>query len=287
MIPTRFVRFTANVARVARPCAGASPRHIHSTSALQGGAKQPGKDPRLSQGDVGTHKNLHRGDVQDQAARAGQSNSDKTPLDAASNERGKQATRDGYSGNPEGVGFAEQVGSASSTGSSGGQSAAEGSHGKEDATPPGFLDSVKSALGFETTSGEVKQNRGGGEGVTGTGTFGGLKGEQKQNKRAFHTSARAAAGGDRTTTGQAPDASRQPKDRTYSEQNEHLKHREDVDPSRASKGKGNAAENPSLPSHKVRICTCVTLVDAYMRVSLTMNQVGVSSVAHSIPPLVA
>lgn len=170
-----------------------------------------------------------------------------------------KASHEGLSGNPEGVGFAEQVGGASATDShsaSGGQNAAaaECMHGKQEATPPGFLDSMKSALAFETTSGEVKQNRGGGEGVTGTGTFGGLKGEQRQQKRALHTSAptRMATGGDRTTTGQAPESSRQPRDRTHSEQNEHLKHREETGSAHVSKGKGNAAENPSLPSHKVR-----------------------------------
>lgn len=134
----------------------------------------------------------------------------------------------------------------------GGQSAAaaKGMHGTEDATPPGFFNAVKSALAFEMTSGELKQNRGGGEGVTGAGTVGALKGEQKQHKRAFYTS--APTGGDRTTTGQAPDASRHPRDHTYSEQNEHLKHHDETDTAYASQGKGNAAENPSLPSHKVR-----------------------------------
>ena len=230
MIPPLSIRLSTNVVRVARSYAGASPRCIHKTSyALQGGTEQPGRDPRLSQGSVGMHKNLHRGDVQDQAARAGQSNADKSPLDAASERRGMKANFDGYSGNPEGVGFADQVGGASAMGGSGGQRVGEGSHGEEEATPPGFFDTMKSALGFETTSVEVKQNRGGGEGVTGTGTFWGLKGEQKRNKRAFHTSARTAAGVDRTTTGQAPNASRQSKDSTYSEQNEHLEHREDTD----------------------------------------------------------
>ncbi|KAH9833845.1 uncharacterized protein C8Q71DRAFT_673650, partial [Rhodofomes roseus] len=255
MFSQRILRLSANPSLVARPYAGASARYLHSTSiARTGGTEAPGRDPRLSQGTVRKEENLHPGDPQDQAARSGQSNADKSPLDAASKQRGKQATREGLSGNAEGVGFAEQVGSASSSGSGGSRNAAEGAGGKEEATPPGFLDAVKSTLGFKTTSGEVKQNRDGGEGVTGTGTFAGLKGEQKQHKnagRGFHTSARAAMAGDKTTTGQAPEASRQPKDRTYAEQNEHLKHREETDSSRASKGKGNAAEDPYLPSHKL------------------------------------
>jgi len=250
MISPRIVRLSANRALVARPYAGTSARYLHSTAAARtGGTDAPGRDPQLSQGTVRKEDNLHPGDVQDQAARSGQSSANKSPLDAASGAKGKKASQEGLSGNQEGVGFAEQVGGASSSGQ---RNAGEGAGGKEEATPPGFLDAVKSTLGFKTTSGEVKQNRDGGEGVTGTGTFGGLKGEQKQNKhagRGFHTSARAAMATDTTTTGQAPGASRQPKDRTYADQNEHLNHRE-ADSSRESKGKGNAAEKPSLPSHK-------------------------------------
>lgn len=224
-----------------------------------------------------TGNNLHPGDVHDQAARSGQASADKSPLDAASAEKGKKASREDLRGNPEGVGFAEQVGSASATASGGGHNSGEGVKGREEATPPGFLDSVKSVLGFKTTSGEVKQNRGGGEGVTGTGTFAGLKDDQKQNKnagRGFHTSARVAVPADRTTTGQAPDASRQPVGRTHGEQNEHLKHREENEADRAAKGQGpgNAADNPSLPSHEVCSTHSARIwFGANLRDSLTMR----------------
>ncbi|PCH40727.1 hypothetical protein WOLCODRAFT_162489, partial [Wolfiporia cocos MD-104 SS10] len=62
-------------------------------------------------------------------------------------------------------------------------------------------------------------------GVTGTGTFHGLSGKQQSEKRTLHTS--AVAWQAEPTKGQAPEASRNPKDR-----------------------KDNAAEEPSLPSHQ-------------------------------------
>ncbi|KZT06461.1 uncharacterized protein LAESUDRAFT_700258 [Laetiporus sulphureus 93-53] len=241
MISARFIRLSQPPVLVARPLAVASSaRFLHISSVVAG------HDPSLQQGTVSKQENYHPGDPHDQAARAGQSKSDKTPLDAASQEPGKKASREGLSGNPEGVGFAEQVGSAS-TFASDGASAEEGKGGQEESTPPGFFDAVKSKLGFQTTSGEVKQNRGGGEGVTGTGTFARLK--ENEHRRGLHTSAVARMAD--PTKGQAPDASRQPKDRTYADQNDHLKHRSQSDPA-PSQGKGNAAEQPSLPSHQFR-----------------------------------
>ncbi|CCL99485.1 uncharacterized protein FIBRA_01503 [Fibroporia radiculosa] len=225
---------------VAKSVTTSSIRCLHSTALAN---VQHGHDSSLSQGNVSKADSLHPGDVHDQAARSGQASKEKAPLDAASPESGKKASRAGLSGNPEGVGFAEQVGSASST-ANGGPRASEGMTGSEESTPPGCLDSMKSKLGFQTTSGEVKQNRGRGEGVTGTGSFSGLK--ENKGQRKFHTSAMTCM--PERTKGQAPEASRQPKDRTYSDQNEHLEHRSDTDAG-ASKEKGNAAEEPSLPSH--------------------------------------
>lgn len=97
-------------------------------------------------------------------------------------------------GNPEKIGFAEQVGGATSSSNKfdagetqgGGANRSEGrtAQGDEEAQAPGLLSSVKQALGFKTTSGDVKQNRGGGRGVTGTGTFG-----DSGRKQGLHTSA--------------------------------------------------------------------------------------------------
>lgn len=177
----------------------------------------------------------------DQSRRSGHTARDKSnsgPLDAASPEKGKKASQDGLTGNPEGVGFADQVGSQTSSKSSSG----EGSNGHENITPPSFADAIKEKLGFGTTAGEAKQNRGGGKGVTGAGqpTF-------DSGKRTMHTSAVRMAD---KTQGQAPASSRQPRESTYGQQNEHLKHKES--PSAPDSGKGNAAANPTLPSRLVR-----------------------------------
>jgi len=174
-----------------------------------------------------------------QAVKSGKSNADKSTVDAASSSQGKQASKDA-SGNPEKVGFAEQVGSASGDRAN---KKWEGKSGSEEATPPGYLDAIKSALGFKTTSGEVKQNRGGGVGVGGTGTFGQ---SPPKGGRGLHNSSVRWDGA--RTQGTAPQSSRQPKDESVGgEQNAHLKHK---DPKARDSGKGNAAENPKLPSHQ-------------------------------------
>lgn len=191
-----------------------------------------------------------KGDLGDEAHKAGLAARDAskaTPSDAASPQTGKQASRDGLSGNKEKIGFADQVGSQSdsgrkdSGGSLKGQKSEEGHTGEEGITPPSFVDVVKKKMGLGTTSGEDKQNRGGGKGVTGTGTFGFDTG-----KRTLHTSAVWMIAG---TRGQAPEASRQPHDVTNGDQNAHLKHKDTN--SGPDTRKGNAGENPSLPSQHV------------------------------------
>lgn len=175
-----------------------------------------------------------------QAKASGKSSAEKSGLDAANrNQSGSKQASNDASGNREKVGFAEQVGGASGDKVN---KHWEGKGGSQEATPPGFLDSVKSALGFKTTSGEVKQNRGGGIGVEGTGT--GTQSPPK-NTREFHTSSVAQTEG---TKGQAPDSSRQTKDDSVrGDQNPHLAHK---DPKEKDSGKGNAAPNPTLPSHQ-------------------------------------
>ncbi|KAI0650882.1 hypothetical protein C8Q79DRAFT_900710 [Trametes meyenii] len=205
-----------------------SSRLLHASSISGAQAAPPGKDPRLSQGNVGQQGHRHPSDVHDQAARGGQKvrrgDQSSGPYDAASRTGGQKTDRSGLSGNQEGVGFAEQVGSASSAGkrdASASESADEGKGGQEEAAPPGFVASVKSALGLETSAEEVNQNG------------------------AFHSS---AVRGAECTVGQAPEASRQPKELTNAEQNEHLVHKTAV--ASKDKGKGNAGENPKLPSHQ-------------------------------------
>ena len=192
-----------------------------------------------------------RGDTFDQAHEQGlaaRSPKKSTPVDAASPEEGKNAARGGLTGNKENVGFADQVGSQSTSGSNtfadsvGKPESAEGVTGQENITPTAFADVVKQKLGFKTTSGEDKQNRGGGKGVTGTGQV-----TVDRGKRTIHTSAVWMMGAE--TIGQAPEASRQPKEKTHAEQNPHLKHK--AEGSQPDSGKGNASPNPTLPSQHV------------------------------------
>ncbi|GJE87427.1 hypothetical protein PsYK624_035100 [Phanerochaete sordida] len=184
---------------------------------------------RTAAGAVRFYNPEQRGDVGHQAHEGGRAARDprqSAPADAANGEKGKRASH-GLRGNREGLGFADQVGSQSA----GGAHAHEGVGAREDVTPPSFADAVKSKLGFGTTAGEAKQNCGGGAGVTGTG------------RRAFHSSAVGRAD---QTKGQAPEASRQPKESTHADQNAHLKHKASA--SQPDQGKGNAAEDPKLPS---------------------------------------
>ncbi|KAI0694391.1 hypothetical protein C8T65DRAFT_666829 [Cerioporus squamosus] len=240
----------ANTLRVTRALP-ASSRLLHASSVVA--AQAPGRDPRLSQGTVSKPGNKHPGDPHDQTARRGQGiaqgqSHPSTAYDAASPERDMKTDRSGFSGNQEGVGFAEQVGSASPSGSkdeAGRPSSGEGMGGQEEATPPGLFASIKSKLGMGTSSEEVKQNRGGGVGVTGTGALPFEK-KPEEGRRPYHTSAVRFS---EPTRGQAPDASRQPKEATHSEQNPHLKHKSS--PDSPDKGKGNAAEDPKLPSHQM------------------------------------
>lgn len=64
----------------------------------------------------------------------------------------------------------------------------------------------------------------------------------------FH---RGYAAGGRQTRGQAPDSSRKPVDAgVNAAQNPHLKHAPSSTKGGKKEGKGNAAENPELPSHR-------------------------------------
>jgi len=158
------------------------------TSKSTSADRHKSKDPRLSQGHITDHTQQHPQDTYSQAARSGfaardsssTSNSD-APLDAASPTGGKKAPANN-TGNKEGIGFAEQVGSASATAKTGAGADVKGrgdghrpseagiSGKQEEAKPPGLFATIKQVLGIRTSTDDVKQNRGGGEGVTGTGT---------------------------------------------------------------------------------------------------------------------
>ena len=172
------------------------------------------------------------------------------PLDAAASESTPRtkATRDGYSGNPENIGMVDQVGSQSASANRNKHANdSEGTTGEERITPPSFADAFKKIMGLKTTVGEDKQNRGAGEGVTGTGIP-----RFDSAKRFFPTGTLAMA--DRTTKGQAPAKSRQPKEHTNAEQNPHLSHRPTSgSPVGGDGGRGNAADSLTLPSHQVRL----------------------------------
>ncbi|KAH7918988.1 hypothetical protein BV22DRAFT_993781, partial [Leucogyrophana mollusca] len=133
------------------------------------------------------------------------------------------------SGNPERIGFAEQVGSASASAQDVSSTAEKGS--AEEAAAPGLFSAVKQAMGFETSTDDVKQNKGRGEGVTGSGT-------NPTSSRRYHTSAVL----------QATPPSQKPKEKTLGDQNEHLVHKKD--PREKDGGKGNAGDDPVLPSHQ-------------------------------------
>ena len=125
----------------------------------------------LSQGhaalDRGTAKHKHQ-HPQDENAKYVKSGLD------ANRGVGEHASHEGTVGNKEGVGFQDRVG-----GVAGDRQNSGGGKGSEvEARSPNIFGTIKQALGIKTKLGEVKQNSGGGRGVTGTGTF----------RKEFHTS---------------------------------------------------------------------------------------------------
>ncbi|KAI6032360.1 hypothetical protein PISMIDRAFT_106388 [Pisolithus microcarpus 441] len=214
-----------------------------NTESTTSSAGDDGRDPQLSQGHVADPAQRHPQDPLSQAARKEKAK-DTPPLDAAASatEGGLKAPALGLSGNKEGVGFAEQVGSASGTEASRSMRArnqGEGEVKEEEAKPPGILTALKQVLGLGTSIEDVKQNRRGGEGATGTGTGVGMDAGTK-----------AKMEGTATKTGGSPypDSSRKPKERTHGDQNEHLRHKKSSRD--RDSGSGNAAEEPFLPSHR-------------------------------------
>lgn len=157
-------------------------RAIHITPPLLSDTKS-GHDPTIQQGHVSKPgKNRDDASVHQESANSGyRASSYDHPHDSASRGPNQKAPRgQGEKGNPEGIGLVDQVGGQSAharkmewEGKAGeeGRDEPKGMGGKEESTPPGLFSAVKQAVGLGTSGGDVKQNRGGGGGVTGTGTF--------------------------------------------------------------------------------------------------------------------
>ncbi|KAH9939319.1 uncharacterized protein BXZ73DRAFT_76033 [Epithele typhae] len=180
------------------------------------------RDPSASQNDHPAHP----GDPHDQAARAGlavgRGARGASLLDAA--EKRESPAPAPTRGNPERVGFVDQVGGQSAAATGGAHGGGVG--GREDAAPAhgGFVARVRRALGFV--------------GV-GAGADGGA------GRRGVHTSARAASGGEeeRLATAHA----------SHGEQNEHLRHKAAGEPDAGTRRGGNAGATPELPSQQVSV----------------------------------
>ncbi|THH19928.1 hypothetical protein EW146_g1353 [Bondarzewia mesenterica] len=157
-----------------------------------------GKDQSISQGHSLSSSNRQNKSVGAEYAHAGfaaaKDPSNINLNDTASSTSMQKPPRDaGESGNPEGIGFAEQVGSQSalaykllggghapSTVGPGSESGAGAEHWEceevsksesEEAVAPGLFSAFKQSVSLKTSAGDVKQNAGAGGGVTGTGTF--------------------------------------------------------------------------------------------------------------------
>jgi hypothetical protein len=155
-------------------------------------------------------------------------------MDAASPSSVPKAPGAGK-GNPVQVGFAGQVGSASRNPNTGARGSKK--NGSEEAASPGFFNTLKKMLGFKTSSREVKP---GGTGVTGPASMPPdstrYVGKRRENGKEKGTH----------TADVATNTSRNPKEKPLlGDQNEHHTHKKEGN---RDSGKGNAAEEPVLPS---------------------------------------
>ncbi|KAI0065851.1 hypothetical protein BV25DRAFT_1821535 [Artomyces pyxidatus] len=178
-LSTTTMRYPAILPALTRPLVSSrvhSVRPFHSTQTFLE-EERLGRDPTVSQGHLASSSNRQQPSVQSEYARAGRAataKSNEHPYDSASPNGVRKAPRtDKERGNPEQIGFADQVGGQSAYDRRVEEGEGDGGRvgGRREATPPGFFSAVKQALGFGTSSGDVKQNRGAGGGVTGTGTF--------------------------------------------------------------------------------------------------------------------
>jgi len=235
--------------RLARPLVTQNRRLLHASSALFAADSKKGDFPNdtLDQGNVSKRDKGVR-DAHADAAHSGYEASkgeDGHPMDAASPENAPKTRSASTSGNPEQVGFAEQVGgqsaSADHLGKSGGsESGGRNAQRDEEAATPGVFSTLKRMIGFGTDAGDVKQNRGGGSGVTGTGTFG-------SPNRKMHTASYAsisASGAGEPTPEVAAVARGAEKDRPSS-----VDYMADV-AERKTEGKGATVAHPRARSTK-------------------------------------
>ncbi|KAA1473488.1 hypothetical protein DENSPDRAFT_277657 [Dentipellis sp. KUC8613] len=159
-----------------------SARQLHCTPAsLTRLEKSPGADSSYYQGHAVSPEHQAKESMLAEHVRSGLEaqyrGHARGPLDAATPQTLKKAPRDrGESGNAEGVGFVEQVGGQSAFARrtqqwEGGVGEDEGMGPAEEPMPPGIFPALKKLAGARLSAEDVKQNRGGGGGVTGTGIF--------------------------------------------------------------------------------------------------------------------
>ncbi|KIM78289.1 hypothetical protein PILCRDRAFT_824502 [Piloderma croceum F 1598] len=219
-------------------------RLLHTTSRFNSTFKTNGKDSSLSQGHVANPSQSAQRDPQSQWALAGQDQNknrgskSSSQMDAASRNSVPKAPGAGK-GNPEQVGFVDQVGSASASGNPNTGARGSKKNGSEEAASPGFFNTLKKMLGFKTSYKEVKP---GGTGVTRTASTPPdstrYVGRRRENGKEKGTH----------TADMATDTSRMLKKKPLlGDQNEHLTHKKEGN---RDSGKGNAAEEPVLPSQR-------------------------------------
>ncbi|OCF32244.1 hypothetical protein I317_06472 [Kwoniella heveanensis CBS 569] len=195
------------------------------------------KGPPLSQGHSTdkAHQTGHTdGDVQSASVRAGENARDKADASSSGDAQPFDAARQGSSGGTAKP--SEAKGDAKDAGQAG---ALKDQVGGQDEAAPGveFGKKEEAAGGTFTVGDSIKKTVAGG--------FDGLKKLRSEGKN-FHTSARQSYAGKSTSPSADVEGSRTPKEGALQgDQNQHLAHKKASDP---DTGKGNAAEDPSLPS---------------------------------------
>lgn len=194
--------------------------HLFRTSVIRA---QQGKYPQLLQENVAKLYHSHLYGSRHQAVGAAQT----TSYDAATS-RGEHGD---VSGNPEGAGFAEQVGSQSFSTKKGERGQHRFTGKQEDTISLGKFSMIKKNLGLGTTTR-----------VMGIGSF------RPEEYWLLHTSIIVHVAD--PVESQAPQGNRQPEDSMYGDQSAHLRHKSYA--KKAGAGKGNAAASLKRPSYQVR-----------------------------------
>ncbi|WVF73216.1 hypothetical protein IAT40_008035 [Kwoniella sp. CBS 6097] len=194
------------------------------------------KGPPMSQGHSTdkAQQTLHTdGDVQSASVRAGENAKDNAESSSSGQAQPFDAAKQGSSGGTAKP--SEAKGDAKDAGQAG---AFKDQVGGQDEAAPGV------EFGAKEEAADGKFTIGDGVKKTVAGGFDGLKRLRSEGKN-FHTSARQNYAG-KTSPSADVDGSRTPKEGALQgEQNQHLSHKKASDP---DTGKGNAAEDPSLPS---------------------------------------